>query len=99
MSPKAAESLESGGKDCAGEITKLGLRPGGITAVQVWGERAQARLSDQIRLRGAGLMRTVFTVTLLIIVVGLLYVTAAVLPDVPAPIRRLAPRGWFRCRV
>ncbi|QXJ25710.1 hypothetical protein AGRA3207_007239 [Actinomadura graeca] len=47
LSPKAAESLESGGKDCAAQITDLGLRPGGIAAVQVWGERAQARLSDQ----------------------------------------------------
>ncbi|MEU5884126.1 hypothetical protein [Spirillospora sp. NPDC047279] len=48
LSPKAAESLESGGRDCAKEITELGVRPGAITAVQVWGERAQVRLEGEV---------------------------------------------------
>ncbi|MUN41622.1 hypothetical protein [Actinomadura litoris] len=46
LAPDAAESLESGGKQCAAQVTGLDLGSGAITGVQVWGERAQAHLSD-----------------------------------------------------
>jgi hypothetical protein len=45
LAPQAAQSLSSGGGDCAGQITRLGLGGGRITGLQVWGDRAQAVLT------------------------------------------------------
>jgi hypothetical protein len=46
LTPKAAESLQSGGKSCAMEITGLDLPGGSVLQVRVWGDYAQVRLSS-----------------------------------------------------
>lgn len=43
LTPKAAQSLESGGSRCSEEIVKLDLRGGPIGGVEVWGDRAMLR--------------------------------------------------------
>ena len=45
LAPRAAKSLESDGSDCGDAIDKLGLSGGTVNEVQVWGDRAQVRLT------------------------------------------------------
>jgi hypothetical protein len=46
LAPAAAESLTTGDSTCADEITKVGLTGGPVRHVQVWGDRAQARVGS-----------------------------------------------------
>ncbi|MGI8330512.1 hypothetical protein ACRYCC_11155 [Actinomadura scrupuli] len=45
LAEQAAEALESSESGCAEQITKLSLPGGTIRSAQVWGDRAQVRLS------------------------------------------------------
>jgi hypothetical protein len=58
LSPRAAESLSSGGTGCAQEILRLGLRGGPVHDVRVWGDRAQLKAGEDtvflVRLEGPG---------------------------------------------
>jgi hypothetical protein len=46
LTPRAADSLRSGGESCAETITGLGLTAGRVLEVRVWGDYAQVRLSS-----------------------------------------------------
>lgn len=45
LAPQAAKAVESGDSGCAEQITTLGLQGGAVRSAQVWGDRAQVRLS------------------------------------------------------
>ncbi|WP_051712460.1 hypothetical protein [Spirillospora albida] len=45
--PRAAESLESGGKACADEVLGLDVAVGGVRGVEVWGDHALVRAGGQ----------------------------------------------------
>lgn len=46
LAPQAAKALESADSTCADEIVKLGLTGGSYVSAQVWGDRAEAKLSQ-----------------------------------------------------
>ncbi|GGS90088.1 hypothetical protein GCM10010156_55650 [Planobispora rosea] len=44
LTPRAAESLRSGGEECAQAVLSLNLSGGAIRRAEVWGDEAQVRL-------------------------------------------------------
>jgi hypothetical protein len=46
LAPQAAKALASADSTCADEIVKLGLKGGSYVSAQVWGDRAEVRLSE-----------------------------------------------------
>ncbi|GII03665.1 hypothetical protein Pta02_56730 [Planobispora takensis] len=45
LTPRAAESVESGGETCAQAVTTLVMPGGEVRGAQVWGDDAQVRLA------------------------------------------------------